>query len=522
MNNIDPLSDNNKDLSSITSQQTGTENLERSRVKRLFIYSFGSILIFFLGAFSLWFYQKLTSSKNIAYPPPTEKTLPPKKSQPTVPLPTQNIKTEIKTNDFLYIQDNQLWLGKADSNGTKPTIQKLTDKITSYVLSNSKDKVAYISDGYLKVRTIISNKEITLQKLIPDNYPQEVPEPEYIRALGNIAWSLDDTKLAFVGSNDAQADIYIIDIDGKNLKRLTNDKLNEFSLSWSPDNKKIAFQTTEGFGTGAGFSSSIVTINSDGDNYSQIAINGKLPGNHSFGPAENLRWINNNEIIFWAWTVVGPDGIWKADVNTKQIVPLTDKHGWSNPVWSEKNNSFLYPLMEKNFLIVNIKNGNKLVETSDEVSRVVWSYDGTKIAYNVKNNPNKPVNNPRELVYDLFIADADGSNPVKVISNAKFLLENFSFSSDNRMILYTKRLFEPDMHTEIWVINSDGTNDRQIDSASDLYGPHTTPYGNSAIYSKFSSTGGNQYIHYWLNLNTLSRETIFGNSGVSSPVFLAN
>jgi Tol biopolymer transport system component len=151
--------------------------------------------------------------------------------------------------------------------------------------------------------------------LIPDSYPQGVPEPEYIRAIGNIAWSSDDTKLVFVGSNDFQADIYTIDIDGKNLKRLTNDKLNEFFLAWSPENKKIAFQTTEGFGTGAGFSSSIAVIDSNGNNYSQIAINGKLPGNHRFGPAENLRWINSNEVIFSSWAPGGPDGIWKADVN---------------------------------------------------------------------------------------------------------------------------------------------------------------------------------------------------------------
>jgi len=519
MNNTDPLSDSNKNLSFTTSQETGTENLKRSRLKRLVICSFASILIFFLGAFSLWLYQKLTSNKNTAYPPPTEKTLPPEKSQPTVPRPTQDIKTKIKTNDFLYTQDGQLWLCKVGVNGTKPAVQKLTDKITTYVLSNSRDKLAYISDGYLKVRTIFSNKEITLQKLIPDSYSQEAPEPGYIRALRNVAWSSDDTKLAFVGGNDAQADIYTIDIDGKNLKRLTNDKLNEFSLSWSPDNKKIAFQTTEGFGTGAGFPSNIAVMDSDGNNCSQIAINGKLPGGHGFGPAEGLRWINNNEIIFLAWTVAGEAGIWKADVNTKQITPLTDKRDWANPAWSEKNNSFLYPLKEKNLLIVNINGENKTIETSGRVSRVVWSPDGTKIAYSVQINPNKPANTRK---YDLFIADLDGSNPVKVISNADFRPGNFSFSPDNKMILYTKRLFEPDMHTELWIMNSDGSNKRQIDSASDLYGPYLTPYGNSAIYSKALSTGKNRYIHYWLNLDTLSREAIFESGKISFPNFLAN
>ena len=443
----------------------------------------------------------------------------PPQSQLTISPPMKDTKISIKTNDFLYTQDNQLWLGKTNVNGRKPIAQKLADQTANRVLSNSRTKVAYVSNGYLKVRTIFNNEEITLQKLIPDSYPQEMLGPQYMRAIGSIAWSTNDAKLAFVGSNDSQADIYTIDIDGKNLKRITNDKLNEFSLVWSPENKKIVFQTTEHFGTGAGYSSSIAVIDSDGNNYSQIIINGKLPGNHGFAPAGNLRWINSNEVIFLAETVVGPDGIWKANVNTKQIMPLTDKHGWSNSVWSEKNNSFLYPLIEKNLLIVNINGGNKIIETSDKVSRAVWSFDGSKIAYSVENNPNKPVTNPRELVCDLFIANLDGSNPVKVISSAKFLFENFFFSSDNKMILYTKRLFEPDIHSELWIINSDGSNNRQIDSASDLYA-RSTPYGNSAIYSKVSSSGENQCISYWLNLNSLSKETIFG-TGKFFPKFLA-
>jgi Tol biopolymer transport system component len=172
-------------------------------------------------------------------------------------------------------------------------------------------------------------------------------------------------------------------------------------------------------------------------------------------------------------------------------------------------------------LIVNVNGENKIIETKDEVSRAVWSYDGSKIAYSVKKNPNKPVEYNSELLYDLFIANQDGSNPVKVISNAKFILENFSFSSDSKMILYTKRLFEPDMHTELWVINSDGTNDRQIDSAPDLYGPYAAPYGNFAIYSKVSSDGENRYIYYWLNLNNLSKEIIFESTRISSLEFLA-
>lgn len=446
----------------------------------------------------------------------------PTTTQPQPIISPSSTKTSVNTNDFLFKQNSQLWLGKTDVNGGKPVIQRFSDQTGRYVLSNSKDKVAFISDGYLKVKSLLSDEEITLQKLIPDNYPDEVPEPEYIRALGNISWSTNDTKLAFVGSSDLQADIYTIDIGGNNLKRLTNDKINEFSLSWSLDNKKIVFQTTEGFGTGAGFSSNIAIVDSDGNNYFQLIKDGKLPGNHYFNPAENLLWINDKEVLFSAWTIEGPDGIWKVNIDTKQVIPITDQHGFLNVVWSEIDNSFLYPLAEKNLLIVNIENGNKIIETKDEVDRVVWSNDGSKIAFTVRNNPNKPVTVPQELVYDLYLANKDGGNVEKIISNAHFIINSFVFSSDNKMVVYTKRLFEPDMHTELWIINSDGSNNRQIDSASDLYGPHTTPYDNLAIYSKVSSTGdGRKYTNYWVNLITLSKDTFANESEILYPKFIS-
>jgi WD40 repeat protein len=328
MDNITPLSGNDRGLLFASAREGQDGKLQITKRKRLVLYSLVLLLIFFLS-FCFGFYKGWVGNESPgrALPKDLEETQ--ETAQTVMPFSAQDNKINRRGNDFVYIQDNQLWLGKADNSGAKPVVKKIADQTVGYVLSNSRSKIAYVDDGYLKVRTILSGEEIMLRKLMPDDYlPSEgAASPTYLDFIGNIAWSSDDSELAFVGGNDAQADIYTISVDGRNLKRLTDDRINEISLVWSPDNQKIAFQTTTGLGSGAGYDSNIVVMNSDGGNYSKIVIEGKLPGDYRASPAENLRWIDNDEISFLAWTVGGYQGIWKANVNTKQITPLVNKLG---------------------------------------------------------------------------------------------------------------------------------------------------------------------------------------------------
>jgi len=54
-------------------------------------------------------------------------------------------------------------------------------------------------------------------------------------------WSPDGSKIAFISNRDGQQDIYIMNADGSNVTRLTDNSIREISLSWSPDGTKIAF-----------------------------------------------------------------------------------------------------------------------------------------------------------------------------------------------------------------------------------------------------------------------------------------
>ena len=48
-------------------------------------------------------------------------------------------------------------------------------------------------------------------------------------------------QIAFSSERDGNPEIYVMDINGKNQRRLTNTRGDDWSPSWSPDGKRIVF-----------------------------------------------------------------------------------------------------------------------------------------------------------------------------------------------------------------------------------------------------------------------------------------
>ena len=86
--------------------------------------------------------------------------------------------------------------------------------------------------------------------------PKQRPKPEMLTSgdkftVDDLAWSPDSTRIAFSGTRDPDlssqdtADIYVVSVRDKAIKRLVDTKGPDRNPVWSPDGNQIAFVTSD-------------------------------------------------------------------------------------------------------------------------------------------------------------------------------------------------------------------------------------------------------------------------------------
>jgi len=94
-------------------------------------------------------------------------------------------------------------------------------------------RIAFVSrrDGNDKIY-VMNVDGTNLIRLTNDSAIASVPD-----------WSPDGTKIAFASNRDGNWEIYVMDADGGNQTRITNHPANDDQPSWSPDGRRIAFRS---------------------------------------------------------------------------------------------------------------------------------------------------------------------------------------------------------------------------------------------------------------------------------------
>ena len=95
-------------------------------------------------------------------------------------------------------------------------------------------------------------------------------------------FSPDGTRIAFMSNRDGNPEIYVMNRDGSNVRRLTNHPAGDGSPTWSPTGTQIAF-TSDRTGTGR---PQIYVINSaDGSNLRRLTTNESYADRPTWSPA---------------------------------------------------------------------------------------------------------------------------------------------------------------------------------------------------------------------------------------------
>ncbi len=175
--------------------------------------------------------------------PPTPTPLPPT-APPPPPAPTATATAEGLAGKILFKTDRaglvQIYQMNADGSDQRPLvdISIYTELQTRLPFSpDGQNQILVKGEGQLDLWWInfVSGQELRITS---------TGKPEY-----DPAWSPVDNRIAFVSEETGNGDIYMLNLGGSALKRITvNDGNFDKHPTWSPDGTKIAFWSDRGFG----------------------------------------------------------------------------------------------------------------------------------------------------------------------------------------------------------------------------------------------------------------------------------
>ncbi|HKV34693.1 MAG TPA: winged helix-turn-helix domain-containing protein [Pyrinomonadaceae bacterium] len=264
---------------------------------------------------------------------------------------------------------------------------------------------------------------------------------------GTATWSPDGNLIAFASNRDTgppynpyNLDIYVMNADGSNVRRIVDDPEYDVSPQWSPDGRKIVFVT----GRNGNFD--VYEMNADGTEQKNLtADNDKGDG----APV----WSHDGNNIAFSRRIDGKKQIFIMDADGGNLKRVTNNAADNElPCWSPDSSKLVFQSdRDGNWEIYTISVDGELAQLTDDAADDVspdWSPDGNRLAFSSNRNGKQHI----------YVMNADGSSLAQITNSPAEDTEPAWAPDGKRMAFSSLR----DGNKEIYVMNADGTNQRRV------------------------------------------------------------
>ena len=205
-------------------------------------------------------------------------------------------------------EETQIWI----MPGKGGRAEKLTNHktpISSFLWNPNGKKIYFVASARLWEIDIETKEEKQLTE-----------ENEY--SVSDVIISDDGTKIAFIGSS-IKSEVYLLDLNTNAISRLTNNSVDEWSLSFSPDSKRLAFVCGSGgiFGDPGG---KIYIRSTEGGETI------KLMSNFDYDDNVAYFWNDDNRYIYFTSQVGVDYHLFSVSIDKDQIKLIAQFEGSTN------------------------------------------------------------------------------------------------------------------------------------------------------------------------------------------------
>lgn len=250
-----------------------------------------------------------------------------------------------------------------------------------------------------------------------------------------------DTKIAYVMKTGRTSDVYVINFDGANLAKVTNERSLTMTPRWSPDGKYISYTSYSSGNPDLYIKPLYATGTKKIAGFQGINLSGS--------------WSRDGTKILLTTRKDGNEEIYSMELATGKLERLTNHLSIDiSPAWSPDNNKIAFVSSRSGSPQIYImdadgSNVKRLTNDGPYNTSPNWSPAGKKITYEGRVNGH----------FQIFTINEDGSQNTQLTADYRADYESPTWSPDGRYLTYS---LIRGSKSGIYIMNANGSNVRLL------------------------------------------------------------